>query len=626
MSRRTAPHRRWFPIVVLLGLVGLVVVVVRFLFGRPLTGHRKTDATFLHPGTVKLDAADRVTAWSYLPEWQRAAVRLGVLAVGTGEWFGYRSVPTLTIVVNAVVTVGAGLYAAHRVRVLWRTRQLRRTVVRPLRAALAHRLSVPPSARVESWLTVPVDYATNTDHPVVIALPQGFDRAAHGDSVVNVALDRLRIAEPIVSWHNYGDHPTVTLRARPAPPELVRLADVERAIATGPDTEIVLGIGCGGSIVSASIELDSPHVALSAPSNAGKSTAAGLIVAQQLGKGAASLVLDIKAESHTWAFGLPNAVVMTRVPQIHSGLIVIWEEVERRQQEVEAAARARRPRPKFTRIWVVAEEMNMTRKALKRYWDLYREEDPVRAKKLPKMSPALDALGNISFAGRSVGVHAILVAQRLTAAATGDSTGAVRENMGIRYMIKPRISTWKMLADGANLPSFIKGTKGRAHVVIDGHAEEVQGAYLTEDELRDMATGGVVTPIPAVFTAIEQGAVFMLSGQSADADGPQVTDRPDTPAGQPAGPPESPEPAAIEPPVPVYLTVEDAVAEGILTGSPESVKRSLRRDAQLGKSYVPQPRIIDGARRYDRDELAAWRNSRPRAGTDSDDLDNVAAE
>jgi hypothetical protein len=104
----------------------------------------------------------------------------------------------------------------------------------------------------------------------------------------------------------------------------------------------------------------------------------------------------------------------------------------------------------------------------------------------------------------------------------------------------------------------------------------------------------------------------MLSGQSDGTANPHLDGCPDTVGGHSAG--------SIEAPEPVYLTIEEAVSEGILTGVPESVKRTLRRDIQLGKPAAPEVHLIDGARRYAREELAAWRDSRPRVagGPDAD--------
>lgn len=571
-------------------------IAARFATGLPLDGYRRTDATLFHSGTRAFTQTGRASAWSRLPHAYRAGVRWAVVLGPTMTAWGMATHPRLTLAVLVTGGVLVAGWSTYKGVTWWRTRKIRRQVINPMRAALAHRVGQHPKARPD-WISVRPGYTTNPDKPVVIDLPPGFDRAAHGEGLEAAALDRLpSVREPIVSWHNYGATPTVTIAARSAPPARVELAELMPAIEAARPDELVFGIGCGDKLVKASTNLDSPHVAVSAPSNSGKSVTVALLVSQKMRRGGKAMILDIKAESHLWAMNLPNAVVLTDAKTIHSGMVVLWDEVARRQKIVERAARAGLDRPEFEEIWVVAEEMNITRKTLKELWDAYREEDKERAKLIPKTSPALNALGNISFAGRSVGVRAILVAQKLTAAATGDSTGAVRENLGIRLMIKPKVRTWEMLADGAALPKFLRGTKGRGHLVIDGEAQEVQIGYGTDAQLRDLAVSGDVSKVPSVWREIEEGRRWEAVGQT-DIGGSEA----------PEGLPEPSDPEPVRP----WVTVVQAVADGLLEGNPASLSRALHRDR--AKGTAPEGRIGPNGLEYDPDELVAWYGSRPRA-------------
>lgn len=69
----------------------------RFVAGRPVFGddHRKTNATFRRGGTVALKPKERPPArWSYLPEWKRAAIRVGTLAlILVLTWLWLHSIP-----------------------------------------------------------------------------------------------------------------------------------------------------------------------------------------------------------------------------------------------------------------------------------------------------------------------------------------------------------------------------------------------------------------------------------------------------------------------------------------------------------------------------------------------------
>jgi len=618
------------PLYLIVGAGFVALYVARYVSGRPVFTKRKTDATFLKRATGKYDERDRVWWWwSGRPEWQRAAMRVGVAMGVVIEVSLWRYAPVLMVALDLVVVVVLAWMGVRLAVKVWRTRTVRREIIQPLQAALQHRLSVPAHTPVEQWLKVPLGYRKDPEKRVVIALPQGFDREAHGASVERLALDRLRIAEPVVSWYNYGPNPVVTIGARLAPPAKVTLAEVMPAILAAKETDLVLGKGSGEKIVSVSYWLDSPHLALSAPSQSGKSTAIACLLAQQMRWGSFALIFDFRAESHTWAFNLPNAVVLTDLDRIHAGLLAMWAEVQRRQQLVKAAARAGGPRPVFPRVWVALEELNLTMPALRQFWADYRAADPERAKRLPKVSPAITTIANLSYAGRSVGFHGIFVAQRLTAAATGDPTGAVRESLGIRYMIKPKDRTWRMLADGAAMPKFGRDEKGRAHVVVDGHSEEVQGTYATEEELIALSTSGTITEKLDVFAALESGPIgeelMTLSGHGGTVGGSPVEAIRTADSGQLADAPAGRRPGAVpaqrqelEAPKPVYLTLEEAVEQGILTGKVESLARTLRRDAKNERPLTPEMVLMGGQRKYDRDDLTAWRDSRRR----TDDAEN----
>ncbi|HEX8345159.1 MAG TPA: hypothetical protein VF657_10570 [Actinoplanes sp.] len=75
-NRRTRrPARRFYRAVVLL---------LRFVSGRPLDGRRHSNATFWQPGNRRVGHPAYLITWRWwalAAGWQRAAVRLGTLAV-----------------------------------------------------------------------------------------------------------------------------------------------------------------------------------------------------------------------------------------------------------------------------------------------------------------------------------------------------------------------------------------------------------------------------------------------------------------------------------------------------------------------------------------------------------------
>lgn len=580
----------------------------------------RTDATFLRHGTAPLRAHDRPGRWHYQPRAVRVAFAWSALFAAVAlpvGWSLHRDQTVNGLAAVAVATAGIGV--AHAVLAA-QGRAFRERYILPLAATLGPQLGVPDPTPPDEWLTIPRDYADDGGAEVQIRLPASYaDSDGARDMVERTVKGKLALGDFDSQWRLVGE-PVVSFRRAPRPPTRVGFDDVRDAIAAAPVSVLVLGLGARRKVVSVSTDLDSPHLALSAPSNAGKSVAAGLMVSQQLFKGALSCVLDIKAESHLWAFGLPNAVVMTRVETIHTAMVLVHDEVRRRQRVVEAMARAGHDRPAFTPIWVLAEEQNLTRRELAQYWSRYREADPARAKHLPKSSPALEAYMAVSFAGRSVEVRMIMVAQRLTAAATGDNTGAVRESMGIRYMIKPRVSTWAMLADGAALPRFVRGVKGRGHVVVEGHAEEVQGAYLTAEEMRALALGGTIAEMPGDLAAAERDALRLYVSREVES-----LDVPAAPGLQTLGlhiddtahdlrkqasalPCAAPGRPALHVVPSAPVTLREAIDEGVITGLTLPSLRAAR-----SREGFPAPVDREGRNLvYDRAALIEWQAGRPR--------------
>jgi hypothetical protein len=139
-------------VVVVLGCV--IRVFFRFLFGRPMRGDRgrKTDAEFFKRGTRALSANARTPGrWSYLPEWQRAVIRLGVLLVVvallwglvTGGLFDAAS-PLHNVISAAAVTLVVAVTWVLIVRIDAAVRDVKhnRAVTKPFKQAIAPLLGV----------------------------------------------------------------------------------------------------------------------------------------------------------------------------------------------------------------------------------------------------------------------------------------------------------------------------------------------------------------------------------------------------------------------------------------------------------------------------------------------------
>jgi hypothetical protein len=201
---------------------------------------------------------------------------------------------------------------------------------------------------------------------------------------------------------------------------------------------------------------------------------AQLIAVQVLRRGGNVLLLDRKG-SHRWALSLPGVDYCTRPDQMHAGLIRAAALADERNSLALHQPEGWDPGP---RLLVVCEELNATVGQLAAYWA------DVREKSQPKRSPAIGALNDIAYMGRSGKVNLIGVAQMLSARAIGGPEA--RENFGIRCLGRYTANAWKMLVPEAAMPRPSRAL-GRWQIVIGGQATETQVAYLTAAEAREFA-------------------------------------------------------------------------------------------------------------------------------------------
>lgn len=566
-------------------------LIWRWLSGHPLDGQYRTNATWLHPATKVLHPAGRVVRWHHLPRLYRAGIRtgvsLGVLAIALGLLYA-RTATLAALAAAAILSAAAGIWLAVAAVRRWKHR---RTWVLPLHAALGHQLAIPPGQRPADWLDVSRDR-----QDVTIWLPASFTAAQrHKDAVITTATAKLALEAPVADWSGVaGPRPHVRLKASPAPPARVGLADVQAAIDAAADTYLVLGLGRAARAVGASLDDDSPHVMLSQGSGSGKSTTGRLIGSQMLHKGAVLMVWDYKRISQNWAKGLPGVAYCKTPAQIHAAALWLLAEIERRNEVADAAAdwEGNVHANVGPRIIVLAEELNATMNRLRAYWRGIRESSD------PDRSPAVEAIEDALFMGRQVRVNIVAVGQKMSVRASG--SGEARENMGIRLLGRYTRSSWKMLVD--DLP-FIPSSNqpGRIQVITGNVAQETQVARLTAREARELAASGTVTPWPSPVPGMRTAA--------------GVPDRPGIGnTGPDVGyvPGDMPLPGTLPPDA---IRLSDAVALGIGDLSLHALKKARQRDPAF-----PKPIDHEGlAKLYDPDELATWADSRPRAGGRKED-------
>lgn len=623
-------------------------VTGRVLSGRRLDGQpHTTDATFIHAGTRALTPSGHASRWAMLPGWKRAAWRLGTPAVLTAVGAAYAAAPTMTTVAAssaATVAAGRGVRAVRR-RV--RTRRLRRIIVRPAARAIAPLVGIPTYIPGEKWLRVapelaalvpkvnrpmsPAEIWTRERYarwiePAVMWGPERamrawwaassaaapylewtavFRRPAPADSgpcievrvpggvVVDDELAaRIRKAltaktglDLTESWDQIGPEAVGRFRVRERPPSSCSLDDIREYIFAAAEYEIVLGLAAGRKPVVVSLDDDSPHIAVSASSGAGKSVLAMLAAGQVLARGGRVFVLDTKG-SHRWAKSCPGVTLCMDVADIHAALLGLDKLSAERNREAFIQDDGFDP---GDRVLIIAEELNATMSLLRAYWSDVREPHE------PKVSPAVAAYRRILFMGRSAKVNILAIGQMLTGPAAGGPEA--RECLGIRCMARYTANAWRMLAPEVPMPKRSR-TRGRWQIVTAGTATETQVAYLRTADVHELAAVGHGTG-PALSTAdVPTGPNVRVPAQTTGTGTGTALDGDTPPAASSAALVEL---AALDDRRPV--TLREALDRGILTGDYETVRKRIQRAGADG----PPPAGRDGkAHTYRPDDLRTW--------------------
>ncbi|MGW3604293.1 helicase HerA domain-containing protein [Micromonospora sp. NPDC005161] len=567
-------------------------VVYRYVAGRPLSGREG------YPYRAR--GAGR---WA---GWQRQAVRLGapvaaVLAAVQPEQTG-----------AAVGTAAA--VAAYRLRRRITTRRFNREYVTPTLAALAPALGLQTGVRLHVDATLgnltprlakplsPAETAVRAwygEHvePVVRWLPERAQRAAWAvqraarpatsrldvfrrpgevlgprieltaetpyltkeqrQLVAAIIASKIPVSDLVESWQQVGPRVTATWTVRKRPPARVGLAEVLAHLPRLAEYEFFLGLGAGDKPVTISLRDDSPHIAVSAGTGAGKSVLAELLAVQVLARGGRVVILDRKG-SHRWALGLDRVDYCSRAEQMHAALVRLAVLADERNT---LAMHEADDWDCGERVLVICEELNATIGQLANFWA------EARGKGEPKRSPAIAALGDLLFMGRSAKVNVLAVAQMLTARAIGGPEA--RENFGCRLLARYTVNAWKMLTPEAAMPRPSRHL-GRWQLVIGGQATETQVAYLTTAEARALATAADVHAHPRVCADMPAQALSSPSRESAD------------------------------------MTLREAIDEGILPWTLAATQKRLQRR----RGAVPTPTGRRGTHDlYARDDLAAWASS-----------------
>lgn len=250
----------------------------------------------------------------------------------------------------------------------------------------------------------------------------------------------------------------------------LRLADpgIREQMEALSASMVLIGFGLDGQPVCADLDNESPHVLVCTGAGGGTTTTLRTLAAQLLRHGAHALFLDIKRVSHRWARDLPTATYRADVADIHDALVGLWAELRRRIDHADQHGDT----GNLPRLTVVFEEADATLRQLARYWDTIRQKDD------PKMSPAVDALNEVLFAGRQGRIY-VLLNGHLTTSALGP---AWREQFSTVVLGRAPTRTWDRLAPQVDPAPKSSAHPGRVHVVQGWTAHPTQVLLLTNAE------------------------------------------------------------------------------------------------------------------------------------------------
>lgn len=511
----------------------------RFLLGRPMDNVRWTNSTFWHPAS-----RGEPHRWLRLAGWQRSATRLGALHLALTlpallllHRFGADTIVAHVLIAHVLLfapillLIQVRLIREHGLHLPWLEREQREElsteqpapleleqeetpaalrirmhtliegrrswreeIVEPLAKALAESLDNIYRPGDTGWITVPPSYLTPGGASVEIMLPAGFSGAMAAKRMIieQTVSRKLGMLEPVFSWQTQGKHPRLLVSTPPAPPKVAHWSEYrELVMSVTEEYRPVLGVVARSNpdaehpLLSAEMVSDSPHIALSAGSGAGKSMMTRSVIMQALYWGWGVIILDWKSESHTWAKGLPGVTYVTTEQGIHEMGERIGQEVDTRKEQG-MLGRAK--------ILVVCEEWNMTAALLADYWQVLRSTaEPDERRTMPIRSPGLRGFQSLDFAGRQFGLFCLLIAQRMSNRVFNGNTDR-RENYQIRLMARYSAQTFRMLIPEIK-PIRKPKELGRWLVWAGDEITFVQGLLISDEEAREFAQEGAPCPL-----------------------------------------------------------------------------------------------------------------------------------
>jgi hypothetical protein len=427
-------------------------------------------------------------------------------------------------------TLAASVIVVPKIRAAHAIRKPAKEFIYPSVQVATKILGVPYRKRdALHMLDLPKNWGQGTEEiPVDAVMPRLFlpavplDAAVKKRIVANVGA-RLGIPNPEGDWQEVGGRAHVTFRAFPLPPVKLDAAKVMPAIEAADVSHPVIGFAQGHTPVALDYEEESPHVLGSGGSGTGKSTLARLILAKRMAKGNGLIVLDYKRVSHIWAHDMDRdrARYFYKIDEIHDALVMIDVELTHRMHGPVELLGTHRP------VDILIEELNSLTAMLRVYWREKRSEikrqnaydlklNPESdVTEPPLLSPAIQAIANVTNLGRQVLMFAHVFGQRVSANALGANGGDIRENFQSRMIAKWTRKTWAMLTD---VPYIVcpSGPRGIWALVQGDKVSIVRVPYVSDEEARTLALSGP-EPMEPILSSVS-GQRRTIEGETVQVD------------------------------------------------------------------------------------------------------------
>jgi hypothetical protein len=498
----------------------------RFVAGHHLDGRRRSDATFLCDGTqgeAGWWGTGRESRWCLLAGWKRAGLRLAVAVALVGLW-RWREVTEWALALVLGPLAGFGLW---RCVLAVRHMRHRTTVERPMAAALAPFLGVPPRT-VEAGLDVDPGFAdaAGGEHVAAVELPDQWaavpDQKTRVEQVIQARLGvSLKYA-----WRTSSYPMVVNVTRAPVPPASVPFAEYRDEMEACPDGKVLLGVTADATRRYWDTASEDPHIAVHGGSRRGKTTfllvTAGQVIRQwdrsplpaDAPECAAGRVtaIDPKRVSLTALAGVPG-VDLVNDPRDIEGM---WAAVRRFRELVDERYEVLTadPTAEFRRSVLILDEVSQLSGMWARHWKNIKERSD------PAVPPVWDDVASIVWMGAQASAHAIVAGQRLDYAILGGMIGS----FGLRMLAGYQPTDYARLV---GVPPYQQSQKrrGRFLVYAGGELDWTQLVFAEPGEVRSWllearqdATDVALSVVPATGDLIQglaAGAEYLGLSEAA---------------------------------------------------------------------------------------------------------------